>query len=111
MRQDGFHGVNRWQQVVEMDNTDGRVSGQWFEVDLGFQQHGQRPFAARDEFGQIPRLVCGKLIEVVSADATHDLREAGLDFSALIFYQGQEVAINGGFTGIAHTPGGKGFSR
>src|SRR5690625_1872099 len=49
------------------------------EPELGFQDERQRPFGAADELRQVERFAAGELVEVVAADAAHDLREARLD--------------------------------
>src|SRR5690625_1874420 len=54
------------------------------EPELEFQDERQRPFGAADELRQVERFAAGELIEVVTADAAHDLREARFDLSFML---------------------------
>src|SRR5690625_2967222 len=54
------------------------------EPELEFQDERQRPFGAADELRQVERFAARELIEVVAADAAHDLREACFDLRLVL---------------------------
>ena len=91
--------AQRIDHVVEMDHGQRRRRGKRCQADLGFQQYGQRPFAAHDQVGQIPGLASRQVapadrtrvarsvdefVQVVARNAAHDFRIACQDFVTIL---------------------------
>ena len=71
------------EDVLEVEGGDAGGVGQGFELDLGLGDGAEGAFGADDNAGKIKRVWVKEFVEVVAADAAHDLWVAGFDLGTV----------------------------
>ena len=66
--------------VFEVDDAQRRGRRPRFDANFRLMDRGERAFGSDDELREVEFSVSNELVEVVAADAAHDLREIGVRF-------------------------------
>ena len=71
------------EDVLEMEGGNAGGVGQGFELDLGLGDGAEGALGAYDDTGEVEGVRVKEFVEVVAADAAHDLGVAGFDLGAV----------------------------
>ena len=77
MLNDCGRSVAGLEYIFEMERRDGGGVGQGFELDLGLGDGAEGAFGADYDAGKVEGVGVKELVEVIAADAAHDLGVAG----------------------------------
>ena len=94
MFNDCGRGVTGLEDVLEMEGGDAGGIGQGFELDLGLGDGAEGALGADDDAGKVKRVWVQEFVEVVAADAAHDLGVAGFDLCAVGLGEARRLPVD-----------------
>ena len=82
------------EDVLEVEGGDAGGGGQGFELDLGLSDGAEGAFGADDDAGKVKRVRVQEFVEVVAADAAHDLGVAGFDLCSVGLGEARRLPVD-----------------
>ena len=82
------------EDVLEVEGSDAGGVGQGFELDLGLGDGAEGAFGADDDAGKVEGVWVQEFVEVVAADAAHDLGVAGFNLCAVGLGEARRLTVD-----------------